>query len=227
MISENNARFMVLLSMGALFVAGIAIGFALDRIFAERSKPENVPEVQVEPQPLPPPGPPLHPGPPGPPLERLIHHLDTELKLDDAQKKAIVQAVEESRQKMRAIMEETGPRMEATRTDMEAKIAEVLKPEQRARFEELKKHRPPPPPPPGMRPGDPGRPMHPPPGMRPGGPGGFGGPGRPGMPPPPGMHRPGMPPPDGMKPPPQGKRPRPIPKVKKPGTPQPELPGQR
>jgi Spy/CpxP family protein refolding chaperone len=224
-ITEKNARFMVLLSMAALFVAGIAIGFAVDRIFSAPQKSPPLKEVTTKPQPPGPPGP-----PPGPPLERLIQHLDGALGLDDAQRQAIGAAVRESREKMQAIMAETQPKMESTRTEMEAKIAGILKPEQRARFEEMKKHRPPPPP--GMGPGGPGMaPPPPPPGMHPGGPGmpppmrpGMR-PGRPGMPPPPeGMRpgRPGMPPPPGMRPPRHPDQPQTIPNVKKPGSPLPE-----
>jgi uncharacterized membrane protein len=161
MISEQNARFIVLVSMVALFVAGVAIGFAADRLFF----PQNQGIVPLDQRP--PPMPPGPPGPPGPPAERLLHHFDAELELTPQQRETISKALLESRAQMRTVMEETRPKMEATREALEARIAETLNAEQKQKFEALKAHRPPPPP--GMRPGGRGREgmRPPPPGMRP------------------------------------------------------------
>ena len=104
--------------------------------------------------------PPEHPpGAPGPdhPLARLTRQLD----LDDEQRAAIHEILEEQRMQLRIFLD-----------DSREKIREVLRPDQQARFDE-------------MRPADPAHPGGPPPGHRPPPPRGHRPPPRRGSPPPP------------------------------------------
>jgi hypothetical protein len=98
-------------------------------------------------------------------LEAMRRHLD----LDDEQVRAIEAIVTEAEAEREALMASCGPSLDELRRRTDERIDAVLRPDQRARHEELERRRPPPPRR-GPRHGPPGggpRPPGPPPEPRP------------------------------------------------------------
>lgn len=143
MISERNIRFLAVLSMVALFVAGLGIGFSIHDLLIDSYR--------------------RGPHPAEPPEDRFAQELD----LTSDQKHAVSKILEQGRASADKIMERTRPELDAIRDTMEARIADVLTPKQAKQYRELVKHRhhkhgkkgpppksfgpPPPPPPPSSR----------------------------------------------------------------------------
>lgn len=94
-------------------------------------------------------------------VEAMRRHLD----LDDAQARELEVIFDEAETEREALMRSCGPGLEELRTRTEARVDAVLRPEQRARHEELERRRPRRPPHGGGRhgPGDHPPPPHPPP----------------------------------------------------------------
>lgn len=144
MISDSNVRFVAVLSMAALFVSGVAIGFALDRIFTGR-------------------GPPPFPPPHRPPVNRMLEHMSAELGLRVDQSQAVEKILLQGRDSAQRIMERARPDLEATRKGVEEQIRALLDPTQAEAFVRVMERRRKAGPPHGPRPG---RPWRGPPGKR-------------------------------------------------------------
>jgi Spy/CpxP family protein refolding chaperone len=123
MMHERNVRFFAVLSMVALFVAGLGVGFALDRLLLDSHRWGRPPR-------------------PEPPEER----FSRELGLTAEQKNAVTRILEDGRISAEQIMERTRPELDAVRETMETRIAELLTPEQAKRYQAFLERRPPPPP---------------------------------------------------------------------------------
>lgn len=129
-----------------LFIAGIAAGVFIDRIFLL--------------EPRGPRGPGPHGPQGGPPPAMFLRVLTDELSLSDEQAARIASILEDAQRDAHATLEGARPALDAVRTKTSEQIQAVLTPEQRARFQHLEQTRPPmplgPPPPFGGPP--PGRP---------------------------------------------------------------------
>lgn len=137
MITERNVRFFAVLSMIALFVAGIGIGLAIDRMLvgSQHHSP---------------------PPPPGPPIEHMLDRFSNELGLRPEQKQTIHEILEEGRRKAEKIMERVHPELKATGKTMEEKILATLDPEQAKKHRKMQESRR------GIPPGPPNGPHRPP-----------------------------------------------------------------
>ncbi|MFH1809973.1 MAG: hypothetical protein ABIJ09_14605 [Pseudomonadota bacterium] len=143
MISDRNVRFLAVLSMVAVFVAGIAVGLVADRLL-EGSRGGH------------------RPPPPGPPLEHLLERFSGELDLKASQQQAIQEILQQGRVQAEQILGRARPELDATRKGMEERIIALLDPEQAAKYREMLERHPGPPA---------GPPLGPPPGGHPPGPG--------------------------------------------------------
>ncbi|MBI3563906.1 MAG: hypothetical protein HY079_01765 [Elusimicrobia bacterium] len=96
----------------------------------------------------------------GPDPKRMVERLSRALSLDDAQKTAVAGILDSRRGDFEAVKKDTFSRLEALRASADAEIEKVLRPDQAARFAELRRRRRPrfgpgpedgPPPPPEPR----------------------------------------------------------------------------
>jgi uncharacterized membrane protein len=71
--------------------------------------------------------------------EKILKHLDSELKLSAEQKEKIRPIIVESLQKQQAIHEQSRSQIEAARDDSRSKIMPLLEPEQQTRLQEMDK----------------------------------------------------------------------------------------
>jgi Spy/CpxP family protein refolding chaperone len=115
-------RFWAFATVAALFLSGVAIGALGMRLIDERRGPFG-------PQ----------PGPPPPPIA--VEELQRELDLSPPQREAVARILQESRRQGDEIRREVRPRLEAHLADTERRLMEVLTPEQRERFDALRRQR--------------------------------------------------------------------------------------
>jgi hypothetical protein len=104
-----------------LFIAGIAAGVAIDRIFLLEGGPRG--------------GPPGRHGPPPP--ELLLARIDRELALTDAQKPVVHAALEEAQQTASGVFARTRPELDAARATARTKIRAVLDDAQRTKLDAM------------------------------------------------------------------------------------------
>lgn len=102
----------------ALFLSGLAAGFAADRLL--HGWPHH--------------GPHHHHGPFGPPPDELTERLRRDLDLDAAQAQAVDAILRRHSQEMAAVLARTAPEMEAFRLRAEEQIEALLRPEQQQRY---------------------------------------------------------------------------------------------
>lgn len=94
----------------------------------------------------------------GPDPKRMVEHLTRALSLDEAQKDAVSAILEGRRGQFESVREDTVARLESLRASADADIEKVLRPEQAAKFAELRQRRRRfGPPPDGLPPPGPGR----------------------------------------------------------------------
>jgi Spy/CpxP family protein refolding chaperone len=72
-------------------------------------------------------------------FQKIMDTMARELKLDAQQQKDLKDIFDESRMKYRALSKQFRPQYEAIRNESDNKIRQMLRPEQRTRFEELLK----------------------------------------------------------------------------------------
>jgi DNA anti-recombination protein RmuC len=70
-------------------------------------------------------------------FQKIMDTMTRELKLDTEQKKLLKEIFDESRMKYRALSKQFRPQYEAIRNESDDKIRQMLRPEQKTRFEEL------------------------------------------------------------------------------------------
>jgi hypothetical protein len=150
-------RFVAVAAALALVISGIAIGALGTYLVLER--PQRQGAFPPRPQ-----GPPPRPG-------LFTREMELRLNLSDDQKRQIDEVLRKGKEESDAIRQELRPRLDAHLEATRARIAAILTPEQRTKFEALVAEdqrradrffiEGPPGPPPGM--GEPGRPGGPPP----------------------------------------------------------------
>lgn len=118
MITERNVRFFAVVSMVALFVSGVAIGFAMARLLVPSAAPSPAR---------------AHPLPAGP----LVDRFAREVGLRPDQREAVHAILEDGRARAQQIMEQNRPELERIRRSMEERIAALLDPDQAATYREL------------------------------------------------------------------------------------------
>lgn len=116
--TPRRARLVGLSLLAGMLAAGLLAGVALDRAFAHRA-----------------------PGSGRDACEGRRTHMFERLDLTSAQRERVDAILERRRGSMEAIWRETGPRMRALVDSTEAEIRQVLRPEQRERFDQLKEER--------------------------------------------------------------------------------------
>lgn len=99
-----------------LFAVGAAAGVAADRLVLARGDRGGRP-----------------PGPPSP--EAVVERMRRDLDLDAQQAERVRAVVAERHEGLRALFERIDPEAEALRRDANARIRELLRPEQRERFD--------------------------------------------------------------------------------------------
>ncbi len=92
-------------------------------------------------KPAEPPKPPFGPGGPGPERFDFIRRWGDRLDLTAEQRDKIDRLVRESQERVRALWEPVGPKIQEETRAVRAKIEEILTPEQRAKFAEMSKDR--------------------------------------------------------------------------------------
>lgn len=129
-LSDAAVRGLALVFVGLVFVAGIAGGVAVDRLWLlDGHGPRGGPHGH---------------GPRGrPPQERFLEEITDELALDATQKQKVAAVLDGAQQRARSIMEASRPALDEAMQKTRSEVLEVLTPEQQARFLELEKQRPP------------------------------------------------------------------------------------
>jgi Spy/CpxP family protein refolding chaperone len=117
----------VIFSTLVIFAAGLATGSFLSR----ESKPQQQPVLRPEPAP---------PVPAWIVQQRFLQTLKRELDLNPDQVKRLDSVFEDSRQRMRILMELINPELQAEKREVADKIRAELTPDQRVKFEQLLKH---------------------------------------------------------------------------------------
>lgn len=117
----------VILATLVIFAAGAVTG----ALFIKKSTPPPVPQKPAE-------------RVPSPIIvqQRFLERLDKELQLSPDQRSHLEKVFAESRERMKILWDLIGPEMDAELREVRDKIRSELRPEQRARFEELVKQRP-------------------------------------------------------------------------------------
>ena len=77
----------------------------------------------------------------GPDPKRMVEHLTRALSLDEGQRSAVASIVESRRAEFDGVRKDTVARLEALRASTDAEIEKVLRPDQAAKFAELRKRR--------------------------------------------------------------------------------------
>lgn len=135
---RERSRILAVAILLAVFAAGAFGGAALALVFGgprHRLMEREVFDVRR-------PGPPALPGDhEGALFLKTPAPLAAELDLDDAQRERVERLMEEQAQKAERLMAETEPRMKALIDSTNAAIEEVLTPEQRERFREIRERR--------------------------------------------------------------------------------------
>ena len=122
------SRFVAVAAAIALVVAGVVIG-ALGTFLALERAPSHD-RWRHSPGPPPPPGPPRPPGP-------FTRQMELRLELSEEQERQIHSILRTSREESEAIRRELRPRLESQLQATRDRIASVLTPEQRVKFEAL------------------------------------------------------------------------------------------
>jgi Spy/CpxP family protein refolding chaperone len=127
-------RWIAIVAVAALFLSGISIGalavVLLGHHWAESESasgggPGSGPGMMMR-SPMPPP-------------EIFIEHLARQLGLDDDQKAKIQSILAESEERSNEIRREIRPRLEAQIEETHRRIGELLTPDQRRKFEDLRR----------------------------------------------------------------------------------------
>ena len=118
------SRFVALAAAMALVVSGVVIGALSTFLLFER------PRMHDGMRPPPPMPPPPQQGP-------FTREMEFRLDLSEEQRKQIQTVLHEGREQSEAIRRELRPRLEAHLTATRARIAALLMPEQRVKFEQL------------------------------------------------------------------------------------------
>ena len=101
------------------FVAGALIGFAGGRVYSIFHGPLHGGRIDAQIR------------------DRMLHHLDSELKLTPQQHDQVKQIIDRHHQKMEEISAGMRPQMRQEIESMNAEIEKVLNPEQRQKFQSL------------------------------------------------------------------------------------------
>jgi hypothetical protein len=72
-----------------------------------------------------------------PPAEAIVKRLDKKLSLDDTQRTQILKIVTDTQAQMQELRKESKPKMDAIFSGSEDKVRAVLRPDQRAKYEEV------------------------------------------------------------------------------------------
>lgn len=116
----------VILATLVIFGAGVLSGTLGTRLYQQKNEP---------------PKPAFGPGGPGPDRFDFLRRWGDRLDLTAEQREKIDRLVRESQERVRALWEPVGPKIQEETRSVRARIEEVLTPEQRAKFEAMSKDR--------------------------------------------------------------------------------------